>query len=179
MNEKLIEVRKVLIGISAFRTSYAILFTPYSLLLALCTLLLASFLSAQTWDPDVRLTYSGVAAYNAFAVTNQDTIHIVWQDERDGNSEIYYKRSIDKGQTWVPGTRLTYNNDYSRHPSVVVFGSNVHVVWEDFRDGNAGIYYKRSLDNGVTWDADVQLTSLGSAECDPSIEVVENFNKER
>ena len=34
----------------------------------------------------------------------------------------------------------------------------MHVVWHDYRDGNSEIYYKRSIDGGVSWSADMQLT---------------------
>jgi hypothetical protein len=27
-------------------------------------------------------------------------VHVIWRDERDGNKEIYYKRSIDGGLVW-------------------------------------------------------------------------------
>ncbi len=32
---------------------------------------------------------------------NVNIIHVVWQEHRDGNAEIYYKRSMDGGTTGV------------------------------------------------------------------------------
>ncbi|MEO7292522.1 MAG: T9SS type A sorting domain-containing protein, partial [Ginsengibacter sp.] len=69
--------------------------------------------------------------------------HVVWQDNRNGNYEIYYKRSIDGGISWGTDTRLTSNTAFSYSPSVSVSASVVHVVWTDERDNNAEIYYKR------------------------------------
>ena len=75
---------------------------------------------------------------------------LVWFDERDGNTEIYYNRSNDKGVTWGADTRLTNNAARSTDPCVAVSGSNVHVAWTDARDnsptysGNFEIYYKRN-----------------------------------
>ena len=71
-------------------------------------------------------------------------MHVVWYDNRDGNNEIYYKRSTDAGINWGADTRLTNNTAYSEYPSVAVSGSVVHVVWNDYRDGNSEIYYKRN-----------------------------------
>ncbi len=40
---------------------------------------------------------------------NGSVVHVVWSDERDGNYEIYYKRSTDGGVSWGADTRLTNN----------------------------------------------------------------------
>lgn len=98
-----------------------------------------------TWGPDTRLTNApDVSARPSIAVAGTD-LHIVWYDRRDGNLEVYYKRSTDGGDTWGPDTRLTYAPDDSLHPTVAVSDNAVHVVWYDRRDGNAEIYYKRQV----------------------------------
>ena len=63
-------------------------------------------------------------------------VHVVWQDERDGNSEIYYKRSTDGGVSWGSDIRLTNNTSYSEGACVSVSGQIVYVVWFDYRDGH-------------------------------------------
>ena len=40
--------------------------------------------------------------------------------------------------------RLTNNDAVSVFPFVAASNSAVHVVWQDYRDGNAEIYYKRN-----------------------------------
>jgi len=90
-------------------------------------------------------------------------VHVVWEDGRDGNYEIYYKRSTDGGVSWGADTRLTSISGISSSPSVSVSGSVVHVVWYDNRDGNFEIYYKRSTDGGMSWGTDTRLTN-NSAE---------------
>ncbi len=70
-------------------------------------------------------------------------MHTVWVDDRDGDNEVYYKRSTNGGISWEADTRLTNNSTNSQYPSVAVSGSAVHVVWNDDRDGNVEIYYKR------------------------------------
>jgi hypothetical protein len=72
-----------------------------------------------------------------------NNLHVAWYDYRDGNEEIYYKRSIDGGDTWGADTRLTNAAGGSYNPSVAVYGNNVHVAWQDDRDGNYEIYYKK------------------------------------
>ena len=115
------------------------------------------------WGADTRLTnFVGNSSYPSITVSGS-VVHIVWMDDRDGNTEIYYKRSSDAGVSWGTDTRLTNNSAYSDLPSVAVSGSIVHVVWTDTRDDNNGeIYYKRSTDAGVSWDADTRLTNNAS-----------------
>jgi hypothetical protein len=132
-------------------------------------------LQAQ-WGPDTRLTdnsaYSATSYCNAWGVVVSGShVHVVWYDERDGNREIYYKRSIDRGSTWEADNRLTNNSASSEFPSVAVFGTNVHVVWQDKRDGNYEIYYKRSTDGGTTWDADTRFTNDPASSENPSVAV--------
>jgi hypothetical protein len=71
-------------------------------------------------------------------------VHVVWADNHEGNFEIYYDGSADKGLSWETVTRLTNNSSASFYPFVSASGSAVHAIWEDNRDGNYEIYYKRN-----------------------------------
>ena len=99
-------------------------------------MMFASNLLRAQWEPDQRLTNqtdSSLTSYsNAWCVAaSGDNVHVVWYDNRDGNFEIYYKRSIDGGLTWGADTRLTNASAASWEPSIVVSGSILHVVWYD------------------------------------------------
>jgi hypothetical protein len=138
--------------------------------------ILATIISQAQWEPDVRLTNDPAGSYttvcNGWCVAaNGDTVHTVWYDNRDGNDEIYYKRSTDGGLTWGEDTRLTNNASESSYPSIAVSGSIVHVVWHDTRDGNYEIYYKRSTDEGLTWGPDTRLTNNPALSWLPSMSV--------
>jgi hypothetical protein len=97
-----------------------------------------------SWGDDVRLTNDPSFSSEPSIATLDRGVHVVWSDYRDGNQEIYYKRSRDDGLTWGPDTRLTNSTGFSTNPSVAVTGKAVHVVWMDYRDGNHEIYYKRN-----------------------------------
>jgi len=97
-----------------------------------------------TWDPDLRLTNEGATSENSSVAVSGSNVHVIWQDNRDGNYEIYFKRSSDWGTTWSPDLRLTINSASSYYSSVAASGPRIHVVWEDNRDGNWEIYYKRN-----------------------------------
>ncbi len=114
-----------------------------------------------TWGPDTRLTFNTSGMWDLSIGVSGSVVHIVWYDDRDGAGEIYYKRSVDGGSSWGADTRLTNAVQWSEFPSLAVSGSVLHVVWTDLRDGNGDyeIYYKRSGDGGLTWDADTRLTN--------------------
>ncbi len=112
-----------------------------------------------TWSNDTILTShtSGIPG-NISLSTIGSNVHIAWSDSRDGNNEIYYKRSTNSGETWETDIRLTVDASISEVPSITCSSSSVHIAWLDLRDGNNEIYYKRSTDAGITWSVDLRLT---------------------
>ena len=142
----------------------------FSFLIVHCTFTIKDCICQ--WEPDVRLTNnpdsSRTSSNNAWCTaSNGNIIHAVWYDNRDANNEIYYKRSTDGGLNWGTDTRLTNDVSFSELPSIAVFGSIVHVVWDDQRDGNKEIYYKHSTDGGITWTSDTRLTNDNAASGAP------------
>ena len=127
-----------------------------------------------TWGSDIRLTNQISTSTNPSIAVSGQIVHVVWFDGRDGNYEIYHKRSVDNGVTWGPDTRLTNDINISEYPSMAVSGSAVHVVWHDDRDGDYEIYYKNSSDGGVTWGADTRLTDNPSYSSTPSVSVADS-----
>jgi hypothetical protein len=125
----------------------------------------------KTWGTDMRLTNAAGSSYYPSVAVSGSTIHVAWQDKRDGNDEIYYNRSTDGGITWGTDMRLTTNIETSSNPYIAVSGSVVHIVWYDARDGNNEIYYKRSTDGGQTWGADSRLTNNTATSLNASIAV--------
>ena len=104
----------------------------------------------STWGPDTRLTNTISDSWYSSVTASGSAVHVVWYDNRDGNYEIYYKRSTDGGSSWGADKQLTSESSFSFSPSVTASGSIVHVVWQDFRDGNSEIYYKRDPTGNVT-----------------------------
>lgn len=124
-----------------------------------------------SWSSDTRLTNASNNLAKPIMSVSGQIIHVVWTDYRDRDNEIYYKSSSDGGITLGEDKRLTNSDGLSWYPSISVSGQDVHVVWEDTRDkGNKWIYYKRSTDGGVTWEADIRISSVDGTQ-HPSVSV--------
>jgi hypothetical protein len=107
-----------------------------------------------------RLTWNTRGSYvPTLAIDSNNHIHLVWHDLSPGNpAEIFYKKSTDGGSSWAT-KRLTWNSEDSSEPNIVVDSNDhIHLVWSDYSPGNAEIFYKRSTDGGVTWEAAKRLT---------------------
>jgi predicted neuraminidase len=130
--------------------------------------------NASTWSSTKRLTdISGFSAYPSITVSGEN-IHVAWYDGTPQNGDVFYMRSTDNGSTWSVERNLTSNAGKSFFPSIVVSGDNVHLIWADFTPGNGEIFYKRSLDNGVTWSKERRLTHNRGGSVTPSITVSGN-----
>jgi PKD repeat protein len=123
----------------------------------------------STWGEDIRLTNRPYSSKNAAIALSGSVVHVQWNDDSDGNTEVYYKRSTDGGNSWGEDTRITYTPGLSSSASISVSGSNVHLSYHDNSDGNWEIYYKRSTDGGLTWDPDIRLTDDPSTSLNPTI----------
>jgi hypothetical protein len=124
-----------------------------------------------TWSADDRLTNNASSSQTPRIVVSGANLHVVWQDNRDGNYEVYYKRSTDAGAGWGSDIRLTSNSNWSLFPTLAVSGSSVHLLWMDDRDGNRETYYKHSTDNGASWSSDTRLSNDADWTWSPAIAV--------
>ena len=116
--------------------------------------------AGATWTPKQRLTYnSGKSMWPAITADSAGVLHVVWQDDKAGNPEIYYMRSSDGGVTWPLVKRLTWTAGESVRPALAVLsGINLHVVFSENMPGSYEICYKRSGDGGSTWAPMKRLT---------------------
>ncbi|MGA1841027.1 MAG: hypothetical protein ACMUIU_10410 [bacterium] len=107
--------------------------------------------------------------------SDNNNVHVVWADDRIANNyEIYYKRSVDCGATWSSDSRLTNDPGGTGMSQIAVSGTNLHLAWIDDRDGNKEVYYKRSVNNGDTWEPDARLTNNAVLDHIPFIAVNQN-----
>ena len=84
-----------------------------------------------------------------------DGNRLVWQDNRNGNYDIYYyDLSINTEM------RITTNSSDQTHPVI----SGNYIVWVDNRDGNENIYYYDLISK-----AEYQVTDNSASQINPDI----------
>lgn len=109
--------------------------------------------SGSTWTEEQRLTFDADSSLYPSIAVSDSVVHLVWQDFRDGNMEVYYKRSTDNGTTWSADTNLSGTVLRSSFPAVRSQGSDVYIVWVE----GTQIYYKHSGNKGQSWDKNASI----------------------
>jgi hypothetical protein len=128
-----------------------------------------------SWGTDTRVTYSSNDSWYPSISSSGSDVHVVWRDQRNFTTEIYYNHSTDGGLSWGGfDTRLTFNSANSEHPSIWASGQNLHLVFENNQNTNLQIYYKRSTNGGTNWASDTRLTNTSFTSARPSVTVSGN-----
>jgi hypothetical protein len=73
-------------------------------------------------------------------------VYVVWNDDRNGMSDIYFNCSTDGGMRWKTLDVRLDTGDYpgasdSIGPQIACSENNIFVVWYDKRNGEADIYF--------------------------------------
>lgn len=102
---------------------------------------------------DTDLAGAGSSWEPGLCVTG-DNLYVVWQDNRNGNWDIYVNYSHNGGVDWnindvkIDSSPEVYN---SFSPQLCCNGMEVYVCWLDDRNGENDLYFNSSLDGGETW----------------------------
>jgi hypothetical protein len=119
-----------------------------------------------TWGSDVRISTKASGTSRTARIqlaAAGSSVHAVWEDDRNGATDIYTTRSTNSGSSW-PGADVRLDTDtagasVAQRPRIALAGSHVYVVWEDLRSGgNTDLRFQHSSDGGANWLAnDVRI----------------------
>jgi len=85
--------------------------------------------NGMTWSDDVRLTNnSGLSASPQISMYN-DTISIVWMDDRSGHYEIFFKQR-SKEYNWTKDQQVTHSSYEQLFPALALLKSYPCIVWK-------------------------------------------------
>ncbi len=114
--------------------------------------------AGKSWHGPVRVNDKADYAregLHAMASGEDGSIWCVWLDLRDKKSEIYAARSADGGETWEQNIRVYQSPDGSVcqccHPSVIVQGTKLVIMFRNSLSGNRDMYVMSSADNGKSF----------------------------
>jgi hypothetical protein len=114
----------------------------------------------RTWlarDVRVESDLPGAAASSMISLASDGALgfYLAWEDQRSGDRDIYFTRSLDGGATWETDRRVDSDDrgGASFHPQIACWPDGaLAVVWWDERDGLGDVYVRRSTDAGASWD---------------------------
>ena len=111
---------------------------------------------------------------NPNVAVSGSNLHVVWEDDSSGNSEIVMLRSTNSGASFNTSRNLSNSPGESLDPRIAVSGSNVYVVWEDYSLGNSTsseIMLIRSVNRGLNYASAQSLSKSPGESVDPRIAV--------
>ena len=142
--------------------------------------------SGATWsDPPVIWALNRLINYPNPWTGKDGELHIIWTGEEEGKTALFFNRTIQGGTAWLPSpTRIDHPEKGPSPEQSRSFGNplppawpavsqdlegRLFVAWEEKRESSNGIYFNRSLDQGVTWlpkDARLDRSAkIGRASC--------------
>jgi hypothetical protein len=110
---------------------------------------------------------SATAAFSSISVSldaDGANLWIVWSDRSLGNDELFYRHSLDSGETFSASDNLSLTPSGSSTPFVKGKGSQVWVAWADAPTGNPtsnvpDIYARGSSDGGTSFGETVNISN--------------------
>jgi hypothetical protein len=95
----------------------------------------------------------------SISIDGNDVVHVVWEDMRSGDKDIYYAKSSDGvnfSQNVIVNDPYVHPRTPSiRHltPSIAVHetGNPIYVAWTDDRSINPSVYMAKSTDGGISF----------------------------
>jgi len=95
-------------------------------------------------------------------------LYVAWEDNRNGDWDIYFSKSADLGGTWSTNIRVDDGGTYGQHhPRMTLDDSDtLFVVWDDERGSSVqtqtNIYFIKSSDRGQNFDVpSIQVDDAG------------------
>jgi hypothetical protein len=96
-------------------------------------------------------------------------VHVVWQDGRDGDWDVYYR--FHDGVSWSGVQELSsdFGTEAQTFPCVATGGGRVYVAWVDAGGGDNDIMMK--VHNGVSWGAITEVSQDSTNEAQDELDI--------
>ncbi len=114
-----------------------------------------------TFGNIINLSNDPGDSYNPHLSIVGNNVYVVWVDGTPGpygNPDILFRASTNGGASFGPTINVSNNLGFSTEPEMAVSGNNIYIVWRDSTLGNEGIFFKRSINNGVSFGSPMYLS---------------------
>jgi len=137
----------------------------------------------KTFGDTVNLSNMPGGAYNVQIIAIYNYVFVVWEHTPDNNGQIFFKRSVDYGNTFDKTVSLGNNTGFYGLPQISAAVSsneeknnsnrinsriNIYTIWHD---SSNGIVLRKSIDGGETFDKPISLSKKYSLSFYPQLAV--------
>jgi hypothetical protein len=112
----------------------------------------------ENLDSDTRITNTGGISQKASLAWMGNGYGIAWQDDRNGNEDIYFARLDASGARITGELPVTTEAATSQQTRLAWNGREFGVAWQDDRNGNWEIYFNRLDSSGGLLGSDIRVT---------------------
>jgi hypothetical protein len=134
-----------------------------------------------TFGDAINISHNDGKSIRPRLALSGDDVYAVWEDDTDGDTEIYFARSRDNGATFFDPVNLSNDDIISFHPQIATSNDRIYVTWCNF-DVNTGgtgllglftsadVFFTKSSDGGISFDTPVNLSSDNpNGSCHPQL----------
>ena len=131
--------------------------------------------NGTTFGSSVNLSNNSGFSEHPQIAAYDNNVYAIWTDDRSGNREVLFTRSVDNGTSFDKIKNLSNNTSDSFNQEIAVFGDTVYVVWLDQsdEDDETNILLKASGDGGETFGRTVNISSNANQETFPKVAAFE------
>ncbi len=116
----------------------------------------------------IRVTFDPAVSANISSVVDPSgNMHVVWEDYRSGNGDIYYVKLDAEGDKLTNDAKISNDISPSRNPSVAVDPTDhIYIVWEEFENSSWELLFAKLwyYDGNITF----QENGLQVSDSDPA-----------
>jgi len=112
--------------------------------------------NGKTWSTHKQITFSTGRSEDEAITAQGSNIYMSWNDNRNGQMQIFYKHSSDYGETWEPEVAVAPPSCYST--MVSADSANIDIPYAGATSGKYQLHLVQSTDNGVSWGTNIDLT---------------------
>jgi len=119
----------------------------------------------KQWNPDLALTTANNQNNPDVAVDKDCYIYVVWNDDRNGNQDIYFSKINSSGnQEWGEGKKVDTQAESADQtiPQIIINASSTfeYIIWQDSRNDVNDIYAQKftPAGNGV-WASEKRINT--------------------
>lgn len=124
----------------------------------------------KTFHKNIKINDdSGSASQTSpsIALDSSDNIYITWEDYRNVDSDIYFTKSTNGGNTFSGNIQVNDDtgSDPQHSPSIAIDDvGNIFITWYDKRNGDYDIYFANSTNGGTSFGTNNIVNDDGTSE---------------